>query len=223
MLPFPGGIESQSNGALILAVLAAIIYLQARPMPVSWRRSAVKTIPLAALAWLSFTAGGPWLLTAALALSALGDLALAQEEDDRFFLAGLGAFLAAHIAYVVLFATGSAGLAILLAEPWRLAAACAICAFAILMLVRLWPALEAAMRPAVLAYMFAIVAMGVAACTTQSPAVIVGAVLFIASDAILATERFLMRPDASQRAITGPAIWVTYIAAQIAITLGVLL
>jgi uncharacterized membrane protein YhhN len=222
MLPFTGGLESQANGALILAILAAVIYLYARTLPVSWRRSAVKTIPLAALAWLSFIEGGPWLLTAALALSALGDLALAQEDDDRFFLAGLGAFLAAHIAYVALFATGSGGLAILLAEPWRLAAALAVCAFGVVMLPRLWPALAAAMRPAVLAYMLAIIAMGVAAFTTQSLAVIVGAVLFIASDAILATERFLLAPDAPQRAITGPAIWVTYIAAQIAITLGVL-
>ncbi len=222
MLPFPGGLEAQANGALILAILAAIIYLYARNLPVSWRRSVVKTLPLAALAWLSFTEGGPSLLTAALALSALGDLALAQEDDDRFFLAGLGAFLAAHIAYVALFATGSAGLAILTAEPWRLAAALAICTFGIVMLARLWPALDAAMRPAVLAYMLAIVAMGVAAFTTQSPAVMVGAVLFIASDAILATERFLLAPDAPQRTVTGPAIWITYIAAQIAIMLGVL-
>jgi uncharacterized membrane protein YhhN len=223
MLPFPEGLEAQANGALVLTILAAIIYLYARPLPVSWRRSAVKTIPLAALASLSFTEGGPWLLTAALALSALGDLALAQEDDDRFFLAGLGAFLAAHIAYVALFATGSAGLAILLAEPWRLAAALAICTFGIIMLVRLWPALDSAMRPAVLAYMLAIVAMGVTAFTTQSPAVIVGAVLFIASDAILAAERFLLSADAPQRTVTGPAIWITYIAAQIVIVLGVLL
>lgn len=222
MLPFPGGIEGQANGALILAVLAAVIYLYIRKLRVSGRRSAVKTIPLAALAWLSFIEGGPWLLTAALALSALGDLALAQEDDDRFFLAGLGAFLAAHVAYVALFATGSAGLAILIAEPWRLAAALAICAFGIFMLTRLWPALEAAMRPAVLAYMLAIVAMGVTAFTTQSPAVMVGAVLFIASDAILASERFLLAPDTVQRTVTGPAIWITYIAAQIAIVLGVL-
>lgn len=222
MLPFPGGLEAQANGALILAILAAIIYLYARPLPVSWRRSAVKTVPIAALAWLSFIEGGPWLLTAALALSALGDLALAQEDDDRFFLAGLCAFLAAHIAYVALFATGSAGLAILTAEPWRLAAVLAICAFGIIMLVRLWAVLDTAMRPPVLAYMLAIVAMGVAAFTTQSPAVMAGAVLFIASDAILATERFLLAPDAPQRAITGPAIWITYIAAQVTIVLGVL-
>ena len=222
MLPFSGGLESQSNGALVLAVLAAIIYLYARRLPVTWRRSAAKTIPLAALAWLSFIEGGPWLLTAALALSALGDLALAQEGDDRFFLAGLGAFLAAHIAYVALFATGNAGPAILVAEPWRLAAALAVCAFGVVMLTRLWPALDTAMRLPVLAYMLAIVAMGIAAFTTQSLAVMAGAVLFLASDAILATERFLLAPDAAQRTITGPAIWITYIAAQIAITLGVL-
>lgn len=223
MLPFPGGLETQANGALILAVVAAVAYLYARPLAVSWKRSAIKTIPLAALAWLSFGEGGPWLLTAALALSVLGDLALAQEDDDRFFLAGLGAFLAAHIAYVALFATGSAGLAILVAEPWRLAAALAICAFGIFMLIRLWPALDAAMRAPVMAYMLAIVAMGVAALTTRSPAVVAGAGLFIASDAILATERFLLGSNAPQRAATGPVIWITYIAAQIAITLGVLL
>jgi len=90
------------------------------------------------------------------------------------------------------------------------------------MLTRLWPALDTAMRLPVLAYMLAIVAMGIAAFTTQSLAVMAGAVLFLASDAILATERFLLAPDAAQRTITGPAIWITYIAAQIAITLGVL-
>lgn len=223
MLPFPGGLEAQANGALIVSICAAILYLYARPHGVSWRRSAVKTAAVASLAWLSFVEGGPWLLTAGLALSALGDLALAQEDDDRFFLAGLASFLAAHVAYVALFAGGGEGIAILVAEPWRLAAVAAFVAFGGFMLMRLWPALQAAMRLPVLAYLIAIVAMGIAAFTTREPAVMVGAVLFIASDTILAVERFLLPAASPRRSPTGPAIWVTYAAAQLFIALGVLL
>jgi len=223
MLPFPGGLESQANGALIISVCAALIYLFAHTHPVSWRRSAVKTAAIASLAWLSFVEGGPWLLTAGLALSALGDLALAQENDERFFLAGLGAFLAAHIAYVILFAGGGEGIAILTSEPWRLAAVATLTVFGGFMLLRLWPALDGAMRLPVLAYLIAIVGMGIAAFTTREPAIMAGAVLFIASDAILATERFLLPADSPRRSLTSPAVWITYAAAQLFIALGLLL
>ncbi|MCO6389762.1 lysoplasmalogenase [Aliihoeflea aestuarii] len=223
MLPFPGGIEAQANGALIISICAAILYLFARSHPTSWRRSAVKTAAVASLAWLSFVEGGPWLLTLGLTLSALGDLALAQEDNDRFFLVGLASFLGAHVAYTMQFIAGGEGLAILAGEPWRLAIATLLVAFGGFMLSRLWPALDGAMRPPVLAYLIAIVAMGIAAFTTREPALMVGAVLFIASDAILATERFLLPAESPRRAITGPAVWVTYTAAQLFIALGVLL
>ena len=49
-----------------------------------------------------------------------------------------------------------------------------------------------------------------------------GALSFMASDTILATERFMMKPDAPGRAFTGPAIWITYFAAQLLILFGVL-
>lgn len=223
MLPFPGGIEAQANGALIISICAAILYLFARSHPKSWRRSAVKTAAVASLAWLSFVEGGPWLLTLGLALSALGDLALAQEDDDRFFLAGLASFLSAHVAYVALFLASGEGVAILASELWRVGACAALIVFGGFMLSRLWLALDDAMRLPVLAYLIAIVAMGIAAFTTREPLLMAGAVFFIASDAILATERFLMPSDSTRRTVTGPAVWITYMAAQLAIALGILL
>lgn len=223
MLPFPGGIESQANGALIISICAAILYLFARPHGVSWRRSLVKTAAVASLAWLSFIEGGPWLLTAGLALGALGDLALAQENDDRWFLSGLLAFLASHIAYIALFMGSGEGIGLLTAEPWRLAVAAALIAFGGFMLSRLWPALDGAMRALVLVYLIVIIAMGIAASTTREPALLVGAVLFITSDAILAVERFLLPAASPRRQLTGPTVWISYVAAQLFIALGILL
>src|SRR5690606_24910031 len=108
MMPFPGGIEGTENGILLLSIAAALLYLPVLGRPPSLRRTAVKAGSVALLAALAFEAGGPLLLVAALALSALGDAALAQEKD-RFFLAGLVSFLLAHIAYVVLFLRASGG------------------------------------------------------------------------------------------------------------------
>ena len=48
------------------------------------------------------------------------------------------------------------------------------------------------MRLPILVYVAAIVAMGLAALTLGSPWIIGGAILFMASDSLLAAERFLV-------------------------------
>lgn len=52
---------------------------------------------------------------------------------------------------------------------------------------------------------------------------IVGALLFMVSDLVLAGELFRLAPDAPARRWTAPVVWWTYVAAQIGIVSGVLL
>ena len=42
------------------------------------------------------------------------------------------------------------------------------------------------------------------------------------SDSILAAERFLMKAESPFRQFAGPAVWITYFAAQVLILFGVL-
>lgn len=219
-MPFAGGFAATANGALLFSIAAAFLYFLMLDRPPSWRRTAAKAMAVGLLALLAFEQGGPTLLVAGLALGALGDAMLAQ-EGERPFLAGLASFLAAHLAYAALFA--GAGDVSALAEPQRALGAFAMVLFAAGLLARLWRAPEPTMRAPVAAYAAAILAMGISALTLPVPPVILGAMLFIASDGVLAVERFLLPPASPQRAWTGKAVWLLYYAAQVLIALGVLL
>ena len=223
ILPFSGGIQNGQNGLLVMAALAAIYYLL-RPVDASGGRWAVlKTIPVAALALVAKDASAPMALIVALVLSALGDFLLSH-KGERPFLAGLAAFLAAHIAYVWLFlgAAGS-GAFILPSEVWRMAAAILIAVHAITMARLLAHSVKASMRLPVLAYVLVIAAMGIAGALHAAPQVFAGVVLFIASDTLLATQRFLVPDNSARKALLKRAVWVTYIAAQMLILLGIVI
>ncbi|WP_315926507.1 lysoplasmalogenase [Mesorhizobium sp. SP-1A] len=220
-LPFAGGIEATPNATLLFSLAAAIIYACAPPTPPRLSRTAAKAGSVALLALLAFLQGGPWLLVAALALSAIGDAFLSR-EGEAAFLGGLASFLAAHLVYIALFLKTGSGLEAFRAAPWHLALALAMAGFALLMLRLLWPRVGALRMP-VAAYVAAILAMGLAALTTPALALIGGAVLFMASDAVLATEKFLMAQDSPHRAWMHRAVWLLYYPAQAVITLGLLL
>lgn len=219
-MPFPGGLAAAPNAALVFSVAAAFLYFLMLGRPPSWRRTVTKTIAVLLLAFLAFDQNGPWLLVAALLLSAAGDAFLAQ-DGEKPFLAGLASFLAAHVAYVALFAAAGDG-ALIIAEPWRAALAAAMLAASGLLLFPLWPALDAGLRLPVAVYTAAILGMGLSALTLPVPVVILGASMFMVSDGILATEKFLLVPQSPHRRWTGKAVWLLYYAAQILITLGVL-
>ena len=174
------------------------------------------------LAVLSALQGGPLLLVAALALSAVGDAFLSR-DGEKAFLGGLASFLVAHIVYIALFLRSGGGLGLLGAEPWRGAIALALAVFAIVMLAALWRRVGPGLSVPIAIYVVAILAMGMAALTTNSAWVIGGAVLFMASDGLLATEKFLVAAISPHRAWMRLAVWVLYYAAQLAITLGFLL
>ncbi|CDX42584.1 conserved membrane hypothetical protein [Mesorhizobium plurifarium] len=222
MMPFPGGIEANANATLLFSFVAAVIYAFALDMPPKWTRTAAKTLAVALLAVLAAMQGGPLLLVAALALSAAGDAFLSR-DGEKAFLGGLASFLAGHIAYVALFAQAGGGLQLLSAEFWRDAIALAMAVFSIVMLAALWRRVGPQLRVPVAVYVAAILAMGISALTTDKVWVIAGAVLFIASDGLLATERFLLAAISPHRVWMRHAVWVLYYAAQLAITLGFLL
>lgn len=221
-MPFPGGLSGDANGALIFGILFALSYLMMLRREPSWRRTVAKTGGVVFLALLAFQQNGPLLLVAALLLSAAGDAFLAQ-RGERAFMAGLASFLLAHIVYVGLFAMSGEGAGLAVAEPWRIALALAMLGSVGLLLRRLWPALPAALRGPVALYAVAILGMGLTSLTLPAPLVIVGVVLFMMSDALLAVGKFLLPEDAPAHSWVQPLVWVLYFTAQTAIVLGVLL
>lgn len=221
MMPFPGGIEATPNGTLIFSIVAAVLYAFAIDRPPSLKRSAAKTLAVALLAALAYLQGGPALLVAALALSALGDAFLSQ-DGDKAFLGGLGSFLAAHLAYVALFVVAGSGLSALSGTAWHIVAVLMMAVFAFGMLRLLWPRIGSDLKAPVAIYVAAIFAMGVTALTTKSALVIAGAVLFMVSDALLAIEKFLTEAVERHRTWMRYAVWALYYLAQLAITLGFL-
>jgi uncharacterized membrane protein YhhN len=196
---------------IALSAAAAILYaavFNARPSSVL--RTMVKTLAVGALALLAFIDGAPPSLIAALALSAVGDAFLAG-DPKRWLPPGLGAFLAAHLAYIWLFAHVGGGLSALEAEPWRVIGVVGAVAAGAMMLTWLWGSIGP-LRPAVAVYAAALAAMTAAAFTLPRmlwPAV-PGAVLFLTSDALLSAELF--RNLRSRWSAT--AVWATYYGAQ---------
>lgn len=91
------------------------------------------------------------------------------------------------------------------------------------MLAALWRRVGPSLRIPIAVYVAAILAMGISALTTFHLWVIAGAVLFMASDGLLAAERFLLAAISPHRVWMRYAVWVLYYAAQLAITLGFLL
>jgi uncharacterized membrane protein YhhN len=221
-MPFAGGIEGTSNGALILSVAAAVLYLiiiDQRPTPL---RTVAKTLAVGLLAALTFVEGGPLLLFLALALSTLGDAFLSR-DGDRMFIAGLASFLVAYFCYIDLYVTHGGGLDSLWITPWRIAVAAAIIVVGVVLFVMIWRRVKPQLALAILVYTLAGMTSATAALTLDRWPVILGALMFFASDALLATERFLISAISPYRALLRHLVWALYYAGQAAITRGFLL
>ncbi|NNM45437.1 lysoplasmalogenase family protein [Knoellia koreensis] len=192
--------------------------------PLDWWAAAVgakrtetvlKPLVLAALLVAAWSMGGGWALLAALALSLVGDIALLSEAEPRFVV-GLGAFLLAHLAYVVAFV--GAGMP----AGWLTLAGAALVAVAAATAGRrIVPAAAREGGPglggACAAYMAVIGVMVVAAWATGRPLVALGATVFMVSDTVLAWNRFV-RP----LRFGTLAVMVTYHVGQVLIVLGLL-
>ncbi|HXU62316.1 MAG TPA: lysoplasmalogenase, partial [Polyangia bacterium] len=127
-------------------------------------------------------------IDAGIALSIIGDVAL-LDQSDRAFIIGLAAFLLAHVSYVIAFITAAAW------APWLALVILFTGATTFSILRAIWPK-TAGMHAPVVAYGLAITAMVVSAFATvpgalpNAPYAAGGALLFYASDASLALNRF---------------------------------
>ncbi|MER9656887.1 lysoplasmalogenase [Mesorhizobium sp. M0152] len=221
-MPFAGDIDANANATLIFSLVAAVIYAFTLGMPPTLARSAAKTLAVAMLAVLAALQGGPPLLVAALAFSAVGDAFLSR-DGEKAFLGGLASFLVAHIVYIAIFLRSGGGLELLGAESWRGAIALAMAVFAAVLLTALWRRTGPGLRLPIAVYVAAILAMGMSALTTSNLSLIGGAILFMTSDGLLATDKFLVAAISPHRVWMRFAVWALYYAAQLAITLGFLL
>ena len=204
----------------VAAFLGIVYWLVFLGRDESRLRATAKTLPIALLAITSWWVGGAHFLTLALALSAVGDWMLAF-RGERAFLAGLVAFLLAHLVYCILFFAGqdpgwTQG-------PWFLAGTVLIFALALGVFRRLRDRLGT-MKIPVAIYSGVIAAMAVAALSRgPDPVLLAGAALFMASDLVLSQEVFTLAPDSRMRRYTSPFIWLSYLAAQVLITAAFLL
>ena len=178
-----------------------------------------KAVPIALLAGLVAAEPVPvghayrWLVFAALLCSLGGDICLLL---PRGFVAGLLHFLVAHLLYTAAFARGAAWSA----SAWALLAPFALGSLA--MLRYLWPHLGRDRAP-VGVYVSVIAVMGWCAAVraTAGPSAsgelaLAGALLFMLSDGLLATDRFARRLRAADA-----IVMTTYYAAQTLIALSV--
>ncbi len=160
--------------------------------------------------WEQGDAYGAWIVVGLFA-SFWGDVLL---MFPRAFLAGLVAFLLAHVAYLAAFH------AALPAASWPVFLAAPVLAGSVLATRWLWPHLGRLRRP-VLAYVAVITlmvwgAVAAAAAGVRPPWVAAGAVLFYLSDLAVARDRFVARAFVN-RAWGLPA----YFAGQVLLALSV--
>ena len=217
-LLFGDGFDGVRAVLAFVSLLNALGYYGLMEWPASALRTAVKTAAIAALVPLPLMGLGGTamprlalgLLAGALVLSSIGDYFLALQDGQRNFVRGLGAFLGAHLCYLLVLlprttAPGSLQIATMLV---LLSLAGAILAW-------LWPVLGR-LRVPVTIYLTMICLMALAA--ISMPLLAIGAVLFVFSDAVIAVDKFRM-------AIRwrGPIIWTTYYAGQALLVSNLLL
>lgn len=152
-----------------------------------------------------------WLIPA-LILSAAGDWLLAIPWWEPSFVAGLTAFLLAHLCFL------GALVPLAAVSRSRLLGVGLIAVSCLALLVWFWPGLvREQMTVPVTVYVVVLGAMVCAALLAKLPTrwTAVGAVLFAVSDAMIAISRFVLGNE-----VLAVPIWWAYAAAQLLITAG---
>jgi uncharacterized membrane protein YhhN len=207
-----------SDRLLLLAALAAACaygtFAAGAQVSLAW--ALIKGIPMTALALLAVRhrgREGAALLAAALAIHAAGDVLLELAP----LLAGVGAFLAGHLAYAALF--------VRLRESWARVRGGAKLRLGLLLLAVgaaapvVVAGAPAPLRLPIAAYAAALTAMAaLAQLTRRGVPVGLGALLFVASDALLGAGWFGGAAIPGGRGL----VWPLYVGGQLSIALGVL-
>ena len=166
---------------------------------------------MGALAVLALLARDALLLALGLAFSTLGDVLL--DLDPRLFAFGLGAFLLAHLTYICLFTRNGIHF-----DAPRVGAVVAILAYSGALAMWIVPSVGALAVPVVF-YICALTTMVLTAILARfrNRWVVVGAVLFLISDSLLAIHKFK-----TPVLLHDYLVWTTYYLGQCGIALGYL-
>lgn len=209
------GLPETAVFPLAAVIVVGALAILAAERHIAWLQAVTKPL---ATALLFAIVGWPhgrlaaW-IDAGIALSIVGDIALLSASDGAF-LVGLGAFLLAHVAYVVGF-VGVASWA-----PWVAVVAAVTGALTAMTLRAIWPKTAGKHAP-VLAYGLAITAMVTAAFATlpgglpNGAYAAAGSLLFYASDSSLALNRF-RRPIRHAPFLTLGLYWLGQIGIALA-------
>jgi uncharacterized membrane protein YhhN len=200
-------------GLKFLSVACSAIYFVTIPFHPYTGSAVIKGLSIATLAVLAWMSAAR-LLSLALAASAAGDVLL-DLDPARLFVAGLCAFLAAHVVYTILFVSRRRRPAQI--TGFRLAALIAVPIYAAGFSVWLAPSLGAMTVPVAI-YICVITAMAACSIGARLPILVpTGAVLFLLSDSMLATAKFK-----GTFALRDYLVWATYYGAQYSIASGML-
>jgi Predicted membrane protein len=198
---------------LSLSIACGTAYLITRGLPEFAGSVVIKVLSIAPLALIAFRMlrnRDGLMLGNSLSFSTLGDMFLGI-DGEKLFVFGLASFLIAHLLYIVLFMRNSKH-----ARAGQKAFAALLMIFTAAMFAWLWPNLGDLKLP-VAAYLCAITGMGVTALLAgfRAPWIIIGAMLFIVSDSMIAVSKFK-----SPIAYGDYLIWATYYIGQLFIAFG---
>lgn len=163
-----------------------------------------------------------WLVIMALLCSWLGDVLLMfARQNELFFYAGVGGFFLSQLFYILVFAQffeqQSGGF--IRRKPWVILP---YLLYLIGIVFLLFPKLDGFMRPIILVYGTSLIGMALAAVNLKGQVsvkafklIFLGSLFFLASDSMLAINKFH-----SELPLSGLWIMSTYIIAQLLIVLG---
>jgi uncharacterized membrane protein YhhN len=204
---------------LAISVAASLTFLVARPFTAGDWPVIFEVLSILLLSMLGFRCDR--LLGGALVISSVGDFLLGIPrlgglDGESLFLFGLGSFLVAHILYIGVFLKYRAMVWRKPSLARKLGVLVILVALASVLGI-LRPSLGSMLIP-VMAYSLVLCCMGISAMLADlgNPLAGLGALLFIASDAMLAISKF-RGPFAGNAQL----IWITYYSAQFLILLGV--
>lgn len=203
---------------LAISVACALIYLLTvnfQPYRGSVIIKALSVAPLAISAFRVLKTLDGFILSLALLFSSIGDVMLGLHRED-FFIFGLLSFLVAHLFYIGLFARN-------FRRPLRTdleqkMIIVGILIFTAAMTIWLWSGFGAMKIPAMI-YLCAITLMCLTATLMHlsKRTVLIGAILFLLSDSLIAANKFK-----TPIPLSNSAIWVTYYVGQVCIAFGFL-
>ncbi len=195
---------------IIITRLSVVLFLYGLHADIHWIRLCSKPVPVLVLLWMVYPQKEKWLL-GALGFSLLGDVVLELPKHLPFAL-GLGSFLIAHLLYIRRF----------LITPvqkmrWPIVPITMYCGT---LFSYMQPNLGSLLIP-VLLYVLVIATMLWSACgysyTHKNTVPLIGAILFVISDSLIAINKFITSfPQARY------AIIITYWLAQYLIVLPLL-